>query len=80
MLFLPGLSSAHDASLEVSEQELRVATERPAHRLRMALESKVDVASCQARWSKRTQELTVRLRKSVSFSCRLSMAHLSQLS
>lgn len=66
VVFLPGLSSADDAELQVSARELRVSTSRPPHAVCVPLACCVDVASCRARWSKRTEELTVRLRKRAS--------------
>lgn len=62
---LPGLPSAADASLEVSEREVRIRTDCPAarHALDVGLPCGVDAGSCVAKWSKRTSKLTLRLQK-----------------
>ncbi|CAK0892832.1 unnamed protein product [Prorocentrum cordatum] len=63
-LLLPGLSSAAQASLEVSGRELRVRSLLPgvAHALDVPLPRAVDPDSASARWSRRARQLTVRLR------------------
>lgn len=60
---LPGLSSATEANLEVSESELRVTSLRAdmPHVVCATLPLCVDPNSSRARWSKRHQQLTVRL-------------------
>lgn len=61
---LPGLTSGADASLEVSECELRLRSARTdhPHALDVPLPQPVDPASSIAKWSKRTQQLTIRLK------------------
>uniref|UniRef100_A0A7S4SLY9 SET domain-containing protein n=1 Tax=Alexandrium monilatum TaxID=311494 RepID=A0A7S4SLY9_9DINO len=65
---LPGLASGADASLQVSGLELclrSMRSDRP-HALVVPLPGPVDPTSASARWSKRTQRLTVRLRRAAS--------------
>lgn len=61
---LPGLASAAEAALEVADREVRVSSLRPEcpHSLKISLPLLVDPASSVARWSKRKQQLTVRLK------------------
>lgn len=62
--YLPGLASAAEVSLEVCEKELRIKSLRPdlPHALDVPLPVAVQAESTGAKWSKRTQQLTVRLR------------------
>eukprot|EP00933_Yihiella_yeosuensis_P037317 TRINITY_DN3121_c0_g1_i3.p2 TRINITY_DN3121_c0_g1~~TRINITY_DN3121_c0_g1_i3.p2 ORF type:complete len:148 (-),score=46.38 TRINITY_DN3121_c0_g1_i3:251-667(-) len=61
---LPGLTSAGQASLEVSETSIKVDSLNDAfpHSLSAPLPVKVDPDTSAAKWSKRSQQLTVRLR------------------
>ncbi|CAE7198225.1 Rpap3 [Symbiodinium natans] len=64
VVHLPGLSSAAEASLEVSETELKVTSLRPdaPHNVHTTLPVKVETSSSTAKWSRRMQQLTIRLR------------------
>ncbi|CAE7767004.1 SET5 [Symbiodinium sp. CCMP2456] len=64
VVHLPGLSSAAEASLEVSPTELKVASLRPdlPHRICAVLPTEVETSSSTAKWSRRSQQLTVQLR------------------
>lgn len=61
---LPGLASAAEASLEVSEREVRVRSLRDdvPISIDVPLPRCVDPDSSRAKWSRRAQQLTVRLR------------------
>merc|ERR1712008_476187 len=61
--WLPGLSSAAEAELEVAELELKVRSVRPdlPHCLSIPLPKAVDPSSSKAKWSKRSQQLTIHL-------------------
>jgi len=64
VVHLPGLSSAAEASLEVSPTELKVTSLRPdvPHRMCAVLPTEVETSSSTAKWSRRSQQLTVQLR------------------
>lgn len=64
VVHLPGLSSAAEASLEVSSTELKVASLRPdvPHRICAVLPTEVETSSSTAKWSRRSQQLTVQRR------------------
>ncbi|CAK9114866.1 Proton/sulfate cotransporter 2 [Durusdinium trenchii] len=61
---LPGLKSASEAALEVSEEELRVESFRPElpHRVTGRFPVAVEPESSVAKWSRRQAQLTIRLR------------------
>lgn len=62
---LPGVESASQTTLEVGNAELRlwrILPGNPSEPLLVSLPREVDPSSSVARWSKRTQRLTIRLR------------------
>merc|ERR550525_762071 len=62
---LPGLASAAEADLSVSVKEVRIRSLRPdcPHSLDVPLPVPVHTDEVGAKWSKRTQQLTIRLKR-----------------
>lgn len=62
---LPGLAFSAEASLEVSEREVRIRSLNALHphSLDVQLPCDVDAETCAAKWSKRTCQLTLRMQR-----------------